>query len=182
MKPVLLSIVVVASTLLAGTGAAAPAGKQAAQAREAPLRPVGECMVGRHVRDWGVVDDRRLVVRSLGERYYDVRLSQHCAALDKRPFLSFVENSQNLPLGSGRGFRHGVGQDPVTTDGRICGDMGDAVLPRGGTWIGDDLPCDIAAIRRIDRETFDGVIGRTPQEARHLLDAHPAAAGDVATR
>lgn len=161
MKPVLLSAAL-ASLLLAGTGSATPppAGPAPAARHPAPLRPVGECMVRNQVRDWGVVNDQRLVVRTLGERYYDIRLSHHCSALVKRPLLSFVENSHNLPLGSGRGFRRGVGHDPVTTDGRICGDMGDAVLPHGGFRNGTDLPCDIASVRRIDRQAYDGVFAR----------------------
>src|SRR5690606_8690209 len=86
-------------------GAADPAG---AAPQSAPLRPIGECMVARHVRDWGVVDERRLVVRTLGERYYDVRLRHDCRDLLRRPLLSFSDRMQPLPLGSGRGYRHGV--------------------------------------------------------------------------
>lgn len=182
MRPMLVPLVL-ASTLIAGASAAAAPGEPSTPVREAPLRPVGECMVKKHVRDWGVVDDQRLVVRTLGERYYDIRLANHCSALQKRPLLSFVENSQNLPLGSGRGYRRGVGQDPVTTDGRICGDMGDAVLPHGGFWTGTDLPCGIASVHRIDRETFEGVFGKTPAEARHFLDDQGApVAGEMAAR
>jgi hypothetical protein len=149
MKPVLAAMML-ASTLLAGTGAAAAGGKQP---QDQPLRPVGACLVRGEVRDWRVVDDRRLVVRTQGERYYDIRLANHCSALKKAPFLSFRE-----------GPRSGVGQDPVTTDGRICGDLGDAVLPDRGSRIGDEVPCGIDSVRRIDRATFDVLFGKSAKK------------------
>jgi hypothetical protein len=158
--------------LAAGASGAAPA-PQGQPAGAAPLRPIGECMIARNVRDWGVVDPQRVVVRTLGERYYDVTLRHQCRAMLRRPFLSFSDSLRPLPLGSGRGFRHGVGQDPVLTDGRICGDMGDSVVPHGGTWSGSEIPCRIDSVRRIDRQAFEGVFGRTPEQAREWLDASP---------
>lgn len=112
-------------------------------------------MVARDVMDWGVIDDRRLVVRTLGARYYDIRLREECRGLSRLPFLSFREGMAQLPLGSGRGYRQGGGFDPVTSDGRICGDLGDAVVPRGGTWSGTEIPCRIGTIERIDKATYD---------------------------
>jgi len=168
MKPLLL-LAVVSLSLAAGISSAAGPDPQ-----HAPLRPLGECMVARHVRDWGVVDPRRLVVRTLGERYYDVRLRHDCRALDRRPLLSFSDHLRPLPLGSGRGFRRGIGEDPVTADGRICGDMGESVIPHGGVWNGTEIPCRIDSVRRIDRQAFDGVFGRSPAEAREFLDASPS--------
>lgn len=155
------------------SGAAGPETGQSAQAPVAPLRPLGECMVARQVLDWGVIDERRLVVRSLGNRYYDIRLSHRCPAMARRPLLSFRDGLQPLPLGSARGFRYGVGADPITTDGRICGDLGDAVVPHGGFWTGTEIPCDIAQVRRIDKDAFEGVFGKSTPEAYRLLDQSP---------
>jgi len=159
--------------LAAGASGAAAGPQAAPPAGSAPLRPIGECMIARQVRDWGVVDAQRVVVRTLGERYYDVTLRHQCRAMLRRPLLSFSDSLRPLPLGSGRGFRHGVGQDPVVTDGRICGDMGDSVIAHGGTWTGSEIPCRIDSVRRIDRQAFEGVFGRTPEEARDWLDASP---------
>lgn len=139
-----------------------------------PLRPVGECMVSRQVLDWGVVDDRRVVVRTLGGRYYDVQLQHGCRDMLRRPFLSFHDGPLQLPLGSGRGWRHGVGRDPVTSDGRICGDLGDAVLPRGGLLNGTEIPCRIASVRRIDKRAYDGVFGVDSASANRMLDRSPS--------
>lgn len=158
--------------LAAGASGAAPA-PQGQPVETAPLRPIGECMIARHVRDWGVVDRRRVVVRTLGERYYDVTLRHACSAMLRRPLLSFSDSVHPLPLGSGRGFRRGVGMDPVVTDGRICGDFGESVIAHGGTWTGSEIPCRIESVRRIDRQAFEGVFGRTPEEARDWLDASP---------
>jgi len=142
--------------------------------REPPLRPVGDCMVARQVRDWGVVDNRRLVVRTLGNRYYDIELSHSCRDLSRRPLLSFSDQLQPLPLGSGRGYRPGIGRNPALDDGRICGDLGESVIPHGGVWSGTEIPCRIASVRRIDKRAFDGVFGRSPKEARAFLDASPS--------
>ena len=161
--------------LLLGAGVSGAVGPVAGQSEApvAPLRPLGECMLARQVLDWGVIDERRLVVRSLGDRFYDIKLSHRCAAMTRRPLLSFRDGLQPLPLGSGRGFRYGVGADPVTTDGRICGDLGDAVVPHGGFWTGTEIPCDIAQVCRIDKDAFEGVFGKSTLEAYRLLDQSP---------
>jgi len=183
MKSVFLSMALASVLVACASGVTPPTETlAAASVDQPPLRPLGECMVARHVRDWGVIDNQRLVVRSLGERYYDIRLQHRCSALGKRPLLSFSDSLYPLPLGSGRGFRRGVGQDPVLTDGRICGDPGESVIPHGGVWTGTDLPCRIASVRRIDRGTFDGVFGKSPSQARRFLDASPSLLpGEVAS-
>lgn len=165
-----------ATALCLGAGLAGAAGPHP------PLRPVGECMVSRQVLDWGVVDNRRLVVKTLGSRYYDIELSHSCRDLDRRPFLAFRDGMQQLPLGSGRGWRPGVGSDPVTNDGRICGDIGDAVIPHSALWTGSEIPCRIASVRRIDKRAFEGVFGKSSQEARRLLDASPTVQRTTAAR
>jgi hypothetical protein len=129
--------------------------------------------VARQVLDWGVVDDRRLVVKSLGSRYYDIQLSNSCRDLNRRPYLAFRDGLQAMPLGSARGFRRGVGSDPVTTDGRICGDLGDSVVPVSGVRNGLEIPCRIGSIRRIDKDAFEGVFGRDSRSANALLDSAP---------
>lgn len=165
MKTPLLAAI----ALVLASGVTTAAGPE----RKAPIRPVGDCMVARQVRDWGVVDNRRLVVRTLGDRYYDVELSHSCRDLSRRPLLSFRDGLRPLPLGSGRGFRPGVGRNPVLDDGRICGDLGESVIPHGGVWSGTEIPCRIASVRRIDKRAFDGVFGRSPKQARAMLDASP---------
>lgn len=172
--PLLLAVLSLSGFSLASVaGASDPA---APDPRHAPLRPLGECMVARHVRDWGVVDARRVVVRTLGERYYDVRLRHDCRAMARRPLLSFSDSLRPLPLGSGRGYRRDLGRDRVASDGRICGDMGESVIPHGGFWTGTEIPCRIDSVRRIERQAFEGVFGRSPAEARDLLDASPSLA------
>jgi hypothetical protein len=170
--PLLLAGLMLAGLSLASLAGASDAA--GADPQSAPLRPLGECMVARHVRDWGVVDKQRLVVRTLGERYYDVRLRHGCRDLLRRPLLSFSDRMQPLPLGSGRGFQRGVGEDPVTADGRICGDLGDSVIPHGGLANGTEIPCRIDSVRRIERQAFEGVFGKSPAEAREFLDASPS--------
>ena len=163
------SSVLAALALVLASGVTTAAGP----VRKAPIRPLGDCMVARQVRDWGVVDNRRLVVRTLGNRYYDVELTHTCRDLGRRPLLSFREGPMPIPLGSGLGFRRGVGRDMVLDDGRICGDMGESVIPHGGLWNGTEIPCRIGSVRRIDQRAFDGVFGRSSADARAMLDASP---------
>lgn len=169
MKTSLLALL--ASALVLGAGVSSASGPEA---KSRPIRPTGECLVARQVLDWGVVDDRRLVVKSLGSRYYDIQLSNSCRDLNRRPYLAFRDGLQAMPLGSGRGFRRGVGSDPVTNDGRICGDLGDSVVPvSGGPRNGLEIPCRIGSIRRIDKGTFESVFGRDSRSANALLNSAP---------
>jgi hypothetical protein len=161
--------ILAAIALVLASGVTAAAGP----VRKPPIRPIGDCMVARQVRDWGVVDNRRLVVRTLGNRYYDVELSHACRDLSRRPLLSFRDGPMPIPLGSGRGFRRGFASNPVLDDGRICGDLGESVIPHGGVWSGTEIPCRIASVRRIDKHAFDGVFGRSSPDARAMLDASP---------
>lgn len=103
-----------------------------------------------------MVDRRRLVVETLGHRYYDIQLTSDCRDLLTRPFISFQDGAT-------------MGAD----DERICGDINDAVIPRGGTTAAP--ACDIARIRRIDKSTFDGVFGKSADVGNALLDATPEA-------
>ncbi|MDI9239295.1 DUF6491 family protein [Lysobacter sp. LF1] len=147
------------TTLLAVTlslGASASLATQPEQSarRSAPIRPIGDCLVARDVMEWGVVDDQRMVVKSLGKRYYDIRLNASCRDLKREPYLGFREGLRPSPLGSGRGYNPDTASDPVTADGRICGDLGDAVVPLGGGHTGLELPCTIQRIQRIDEATY----------------------------
>lgn len=139
--------------LLAGSGSA-PAGEQVAPAHQ-PLRPLGECMRAGRPRDWGVVDAKRVVVHTRDGRYYDIRLQDSCPAMATRPYLSATE-----------------GWHAPVVDGRICGEMGEALIPHG--FRRDrltDHPCRIASLQRIDKQAFDTIFQMTPVEARHFLDA-----------
>lgn len=144
-------------TLLIAVSGLAVAAEPLATPQAAALRPIGECLVSRQVLDWVVIDERRLLVKSLGKRYYDIQLSHRCQDLNRRPYLSFRDGLQPTRLGSGRSPRRGIGADPITADGRICGDIGDAVIPRSSVRTGLELPCDIASIRRIDATTYEAV-------------------------
>ena len=142
--------------------------------RPAPIRPVGDCLVARDVMEWGVVDDQRMVVKSLGRRYYDIQLKASCRDLNRQPYLGFREGLRPSPLGSGRGYNPDTASDPVTADGRICGDLGDAVIPLGGVHTGLELPCTIERIQRIDETTYKQVFEHEVQMA-----GKPEAAADT---
>lgn len=165
-------LVVLASTLaVAGVSSAAdppPASK---------ISPLGDCLVANQVTAWGVIDDRRLVVKSLGKRYYDIQLSHACQDLERRPYLSFRDGSRFSGPGSARysGSRAGGG------DGRVCGDIGDAIIPISGFRDGFERPCDIRAMRRIDAATFERVFELDPGAANELLDAAPPFGSGAAT-
>ncbi len=157
-------LVVLAATL-------AVAGVSSAQDPRPPSRisPVGDCLVSRNVTAWGVVDDRRLVVRSLGQRYFDIQLSHACRDLSRRSQLLFRDGSDFSGPGSvSRSGRRGGGGD-----GRICGDIGDAIIPVSGRRNGSERPCDIRSMQRIDAATFDRVFEVDPATANQLLDAVP---------
>ena len=149
----------------------AVAGVSSAQDPRPPSRitPVGDCLVSRNVTAWGVVDDQRLVVRSLGQRYFDIQLSHACRDLTRRPHLLFRDGSAFSGPGSVRssGSRAGGG------DGRICGDIGDAIIPVSGRRTGSERPCDIRSMRRIDAATFERVFEVDAATANQFLDAAP---------
>ena len=165
-----LLVVLVSTLAVAGVSSAAdppPASK---------ISPVGDCLVANQVTAWGVVDDRRLVVKSLGKRYYDIQLSHACRDLERRPYLWFRDGSRFSGPGSVRypGRRAGG-------DGRICGDIGDAVMPVSGFRGGFERPCDIRTMRRIDATTFERVFELDPGAANELLDAAPTFGTGIAT-
>lgn len=161
MKSTLLMVL---ASALAVTGASS------AQDPRPPSRitPVGDCLVSRNVTAWGVVDDRRLVVRSLGQRYFDIELSHACRDLTRRSHIVFRDGSDFSGPGSVRRSRSGA-----RGDGRICGDIGDAVIPVSGGRSGTEIPCDIRSMRRIDGATFDRVFEVDAATANRLLDAAP---------
>lgn len=152
--------------LIAGTAisAAAVAGEPPSSR---PITPQSECLVPDHVSDWGVVHDKRVVVKSLGERYYDIQLSRSCPKLHNENHLAFRKGFMPVPSSS---MQH-----------RICGDMGDAVrLTRGIR--GTSNPCPISAIRRIDQSTFEAVFGQDSDAADKILDEAPAVRKEVALK
>lgn len=147
-RPSILAVALISTIVIAGGPPPA--------STSAPLRPTADCLEPDQVRNWGVVDQRRLVVETLGQRYYDIQLTSDCSDLLTRPYISFRDGAT-------------MGAD----DERICGDINDAVVPRGGTMAAP--ACDIARIRRIDKPTFDGVFGQPPDVGNALLDAAPEA-------
>ncbi len=116
------------------------------------LQPTSACLVPDEVKNWGVVDQRRLVVETLGQRYYDIKLTSDCSDLQTRPRISFRDGSMSA------------------NDGRICGDINDAVVAHGSE-PATGKACDIARIRRIDAKTFEGVFGKSAEDGNALLDA-----------
>lgn len=145
------------AALALGIGASVAAEPPSPSGRVAPMRPIGDCLVTREVIEWGVIGDNRLVVKSLGKRYYDIQLESSCKDLNRTPYLGFREGLRPSPLGSGRGFNPDTASDPVTADGRICGDLGDAVVPLSGGRTGLEFPCTIQRIQRIDEATYQQV-------------------------
>ncbi len=158
---------IVALAVLAGPAAAAD--PPSARAASAPIRPVSDCLKRDHVLDWGVIDPRHLVVKALGKRYYDIRLAQDCPDLLKRPYFSFREGFERQPDPAHR-THSDIGTDPITHDGRICGDMGDAVVPRSARRSNTDIPCRIGSIRRIDEVTYERVFDPVDGEDRRPVD------------
>lgn len=156
------------AVLLASTAAAA--GELPTPSAPA-LQPASECLVPDEVKNWGVIDQRRLVVETLGERYYDIKLTSDCNELESRPRISFRNGSSPGFAGVTATLAATMGAD----DGRICGDIHDAVIPHGSE-PATGKACDIAQIRRIDAETFEGVFGKSAEDGNALLDAADAPA------
>lgn len=130
------------------------------------LQPTSACLVPDEVKNWGVIDQRRLVVETLGQRYYDIKLTSDCGDLQTRPQISFRNGSSLGFSGTSPTLAGTMGAD----DGRICGDINDAVVPHGSE-PATGKACDIARIRRIDAKTFEGVFGKSAEEGNALLDA-----------
>ena len=133
------------------------------------LQPTSECLVPADVKNWGVVDQRRLVVETLGQRYYDIKLTSDCSDLQTRLQISFRNGSSLGFTGASPTLAKTMGAD----DGRICGDINDAVVPHGSE-PATGKACDIARIRRIDAKTFEGVFGKSAADGNMMLDAATA--------
>ena len=128
--------------LAAGAGpanAVEPAG-------HAPISPVGECMRAGYARDWGVVDAQRVVVHTWDNRYYEIGLKDKCPAMAKKAYLALSEG--------------------MIRDGRLCGSIGESVVPHGGRANRfDDRPCRIDSLRRMDKQEFDAFFEPAPTVA-----------------
>jgi len=156
MKAMLLAAATTALLTIGAARAADPAAPAAPASDSAPAAPLAACMRAGNARNWGLVDQQRLVVETRDGRYFDVELQDKCPASDRKMFLALLED------------RHGL------QDGRICGDLGDAVLPTGPYRDRlNDHPCRIASLRRIDKATFDQIFELEGDEARRMLDAAP---------
>lgn len=148
----LLLAVLAGTALVAGPSAfAAESGQPAAASK--PLRPLGDCLVARDVRDWVILGEQRLLVRADGGKYFDIALRDRCPDLQKRSYIRFSEGLSGFSGGTRSGA--GRGGDPVTTDGRVCGDLGDSVIASGGALTGSEVPCRLESIRRIDKAAYD---------------------------
>lgn len=130
------------------------------------LQPTSECLVPDEVKNWGVIDQRRLVVETLGQRYYDIKLTSDCSELQTRPQISFRNGSSLGFAGTSSTLAATMGAD----DSRICGDINDAIVAHGSE-PATGKACDIAQIRRIDAGTFEAVFGKSSEEGNALLDA-----------
>ncbi|MCK7593844.1 DUF6491 family protein [Pseudomarimonas salicorniae] len=98
-----------------------------------PIRPIGDCIDPSRVRGFHVLDSRTLLVDA-GRRRFRVVLSWSCNELHSHRGLAF---------------------DTRNPSGRVCGDIGDAVLPREGS--GGILGrCDIGEIKPISPEEWEG--------------------------
>lgn len=97
----------------------------------APLRPVSECLDPDRARSWQMLDSNRLLVDA-GRRHYLIELAWSCPELGTHADLVFRS--------------HNAG-------GRVCGDIGDSIVPQGsgGNILGR---CDIARIIRISAEQY----------------------------
>lgn len=123
-----LMVALLAAPALASSDGEAPAAS--------PLRPLGECLRADQVMGWKRVDDQRVVVKAAGGKYFDVMLKSSCPALAKSSHLLFRDGNQ-------------ASAGP-TVDGRICGDLGDAVIPRtSAESTAAMVPCYISSIRPV---------------------------------
>ena len=138
--PLTATIALLLATLPGAATAKEPTG-------HAPLSPVGECMRAGRAREWGVVDAQRVVVRTWDNRYYDISLKDKCPAMAKKSYLALTEGG-------------------VVRDGRICGEMGEHVVPHGGKANRlNDRPCRIDHLRRMDQEEYQSFFAPTPAVA-----------------
>ncbi len=97
-----------------------------------PLRPISTCIDPSRVRGYSVLDSRRLLIDA-GRRRYLVTLAWSCTELHGYRALAF---------------------DTRNPSGRVCGDIGDAVLPREGR--GGVLGrCDIGRVEAISIEDWE---------------------------
>jgi hypothetical protein len=131
------------TAILAGMAMAlcttAPTPARAAESGHAPLRPMSECIDPGRVRSWRMLDDDRVLVDA-GRRHYLIELQSGCPELSHNPFLGFISNN------------------PI---GRVCGDIGDRLVPHGSAASGRPQ----CAIRRLQAISGD-------QHGR-LLDQRP---------
>lgn len=146
-------LLMVGATLMASAVPAIAAERTGAK----PIRPVSQCLRTDRISDWKVIDDQRLLVKSLGNRYFDIQLANHCPRLTSSSYVGFRDGVQPL-MSPSRPASSAPGQNPTTTDGRICGDIGDAVIPQAGSIDMSQPPCDIASIRPMDAESWKSAV------------------------
>jgi hypothetical protein len=98
----------------------------------APLRPVAECMDPGRVRSWTLLMDNNVLVDA-GQRNYLISLRGSCPELTVNPFLGFISNN------------------PI---GRVCGDVGDRLVPHGSAASGRPH-CSIQSVRVVSNDDYN---------------------------
>ncbi|MCE5232053.1 MAG: DUF6491 family protein [Mizugakiibacter sp.] len=113
----------------AGTGSATNAAPVAAA--DGPLRPVSMCLDPGRIRHWTAVDARDIAVQT-GDGYYHVKLDVDCDGLRDGGMLMF--------------------RPTPSTDGRMCGDSGETVVPESG------MLCRVASVRPLDKDGYKALL------------------------
>lgn len=139
MPAIRRTLVTVACACALGLAAAASAQDPAATATTAapvaaaggPLRPVSTCLDPGRIRHWTAVDARNIAVQT-GDGYYHVKLGVDCDGLRDGGMLMF--------------------RPTPSTDGRMCGDSGETVVPESG------MLCPVAGVRPLDKDGYKALL------------------------
>ncbi len=128
--PLRMSASRLAIALAVSTSAAAGMAWAGDDASSRPIKPITDCMDPGRVRAWSNQGDR--VVVDAGRRQYVIELAHGCPELDLNPFLGFISHNPS---------------------GRICGDVGDRLVPHGAH-ASVRRQCSIRGMRMIDRAEY----------------------------
>lgn len=109
----------------------ATANPASAAAATGPLRPLEMCLDPGRIRRWTAVDPRDLAVQT-GDNYYHVTLDTDCSGLRNGDMLMFRPTS--------------------STQGRMCGDSGEMVVPDNGQL------CHVSAVQPLDKNGYKALL------------------------
>lgn len=123
----------------AGTVAAPPvageaiatANPESTAAAAGPLRPIDMCLDPGRIRRWTAVDAHNLAVQT-GDSYYHVKLDTDCSGLRDGDMLMF--------------------RPTPSTQGRMCGDAGEMVVPDSGQL------CHVSAVQPLDKSGYKALL------------------------